>query len=261
MKYARDVVRAVRRYKQTCRSTRRNPEFAEYFVHYPIKQARHSSHDYAQRLVGSHHDVLDLGCGEGSFAAQLAKNGNRVVGVDALPAHAVSSAFDGFVSLDLESGIEPVLQTLGSRQFDYVLMLDILEHLRNPDQILSQAAGALRDNGRVIVSLPNIANITVRLMLLFGRFNYTERGLLDRTHVRFYTHKTARRLLEQAGYEIVRKVNSVMPVELVLGLAPESILMRALNTLLAGLTSLMPGLFGYQIIFVARKPSAATRVV
>jgi glycosyltransferase involved in cell wall biosynthesis len=253
MRYASDVVRAVYRYKQTCRSTRRYPEFAEYFVHYPIKQAKHSSHYSVQRLVGSNQEVLDLGCGEGTFADELAKNGNRTVGVDAVPAPSVSSALHEFVRLDLESGIEPLLQSLGSRRFDYVLMLDILEHLRSPEQILSQAGGALRENGRIIVSLPNVANITVRLMLLFGRFNYTERGILDRTHLRFYTHKTARRLLEQSGYEIVRKENTVMPVELVLGLAPENILMRALNAILAALTSLMPGLLGYQIIFVARK--------
>jgi glycosyltransferase involved in cell wall biosynthesis len=252
MRYARDVVRAVYRYKQTCRSTRRYPEFSEYFVHYPIKQAKYSSHNTVQRLVGSNQEVLDLGCGEGSFAAELAKNGNRTVGVDAVPVPLESSPLHEFVRLDLECGLEPLLQSLGSRRFDYVLMLDILEHLRRPEQVLSQAAGALRDNGRIIVSLPNVANITVRLMLLFGRFNYTERGLLDRTHLRFYTHKTARRLLEQSGYEIVRKETTVMPIELLLGLAPESILMRALSGILASLTALMPGLLGYQIIFVAK---------
>jgi glycosyltransferase involved in cell wall biosynthesis len=255
MRYARDVMRAVHRYKQTCRSTRRYPEFAEYFVHYPIKQAKYSSHYSVQRLVGSNQEVLDLGCGEGYFAAELAKNGNRTVGVDALPSSSVSSELDAFFRLDLESGLEPLLQFLGSRRFDYVLMLDILEHLRNPEQILWQAGRALKDNGRIIVSLPNVANVTVRLTLLFGRFNYTERGILDRTHVRFYTHKTARRLLEQAGYEIVAKKSTVMPVELVLGLAPENILMRALNGILAGITALLPRLFGYQIILVARKSS------
>jgi glycosyltransferase involved in cell wall biosynthesis len=253
MKYARDVVRAVHRYKQTCRSTRRYPEFSEYFVHYPIKQSKHSSHYCVERLVGSNQEVLDIGCGEGTFAAELAKNGNRTVGVDAVPVSSVSSALEEYVRLDLESGLEPLLQSLGSRRFDYVLMLDILEHLRYPERILTQAADALRDNGRIIVSLPNVANIAVRLMLLFGRFNYTERGILDRTHLRFYTHKTARQMLEQAGYEIVRKENTVVPIELVLGLAPEGILMRALNGILAGLTQLMPSLFGYQIIFVARK--------
>jgi 2-polyprenyl-3-methyl-5-hydroxy-6-metoxy-1,4-benzoquinol methylase len=258
MTYARDVVRAVYRYKQTARSAGRCPEFSEYFVHYPLKQAKYSSHYSVQQLVGSNQDVLDLGCGEGAFAAELAKKGNRTVGVDLVPETSVSPALHEFIRLDLDSGIEPFLQSLGSRRFDYVLMLDILEHLRRPEQILSQAAGALRDNGRIIVSLPNVANITVRLMLLLGRFNYTERGILDRTHLRFYTHKTARRLLEQNGYEIVKQENTVLPVEVLVGRPPDNIFMRAVNHILATLTSLMPGLFAYQIILVARKSSPGT---
>ena len=72
------------------------------------------------------------------------------------------------------------------------------------------------------MSLPNVANISVRLALLFGRFNYTERGILDRTHLHFYTRKTARALLEENGWEIVEAKTTVMPLELVLGLAPEN---------------------------------------
>jgi 2-polyprenyl-3-methyl-5-hydroxy-6-metoxy-1,4-benzoquinol methylase len=253
LQYARNVVRAVNRYKQVCRSTRRYPEFAEYFVNYPIKHSKYSSHDYTRRLVGGGHDVLDIGCGEGFFAAELTKSGNRIVGIDTLRAPEAGSALEQFFSIDLDCGIEPVLHRLGSRRFDYVLMLDILEHLRHPEQILSQAARALKANGRIIVSLPNVANITVRLMLLFGRFNYRERGILDRTHLRFYTHKTARRFIEESGYEIVRSETTVMPVELVFGLAPKNFFMRSLNAVLRLFTSMMPGLFGYQIVLVARK--------
>src|SRR5579872_2564312 len=78
MKYARDVYRAVRRYKRTCRSVARCPEFAEYFVHYPVKHSRDSSHDYARRMVGSNQEVLDIGCGEGILASEIKQNGNRV---------------------------------------------------------------------------------------------------------------------------------------------------------------------------------------
>ena len=80
MKYAKDVVRSVWRYRRTCRSVMRAPEFAEYFVHYPIKHSKHSSHYYRAPVVGRNQDVLDIGCGEGFFAAELKKDGNRVVG-------------------------------------------------------------------------------------------------------------------------------------------------------------------------------------
>ena len=107
----------------------------------------------------------------------------------------------------------------------------------------------------MIVSLPNVANISVRMMLLFGRFNYTERGILDRTHLRFFTRKTARRLLEENGYTIVQERSTVMPIELVLGWSEKNVFLRLMNRCLAAATWLMPGLFGYQIMFVARRSS------
>ena len=101
LKYAKDVVRSVWRYRRTCRSVMRAPEFAEYFVHYPIKHSKHSSHYYARQLVGRNQDVLDVGCGEGFFAAELKKDGNRIVGVDALPTAGESAALERYISADL----------------------------------------------------------------------------------------------------------------------------------------------------------------
>jgi 2-polyprenyl-3-methyl-5-hydroxy-6-metoxy-1,4-benzoquinol methylase len=252
MRYAWDVFKAVRRYKQTAASVRRYPEFAEYFVHYPIKQTPYSSHYYAQRLTGSNQEVLDIGCGEGFLAVELAKNGNRVTGVDALPAAAKISALDDYYSADLNDGLDGVVRELNGKRFSRVLLLDILEHLNNPQRILVQCHDLVEKNGQMIVSVPNIANIHVRLLLLLGRFDYTERGLLDSTHVRFYTRKTIRALLEQAGYRIVAQKMAVVPIELALGLSPKSLLFKLLNRILGVCTAIMPGLFGYQIILVAQ---------
>jgi len=133
----------------------------------------------------------------------------------------------------------------------------VLEHLRNPDQILRQSHEVLKRDGWLIVSLPNIANIYVRLMLLFGRFDYAERGLLDRTHVRFFTRKTARQLLESNGYSILEEKETIIPLELVLGWSPANLVMRGLNRILAMVTWMLPGLFGYQVMFVARSAPGA----
>jgi 2-polyprenyl-3-methyl-5-hydroxy-6-metoxy-1,4-benzoquinol methylase len=252
MRYARDVARAVRRYKQTRRSIQCFPEFQEYFVHYPIKHSKSSSHYYARQMVGSNQEVLDIGAGEGFFAEELAANGNRVTGIDNRPKPTENSRFERYFTADLEEGIAGVIRQLDGKRFGRVLLLDVLEHLRRPEQILRQTHEVLEREGLLIVSLPNIANIYVRLTLLLGKFDYSERGLLDKTHLRFFTRKTARRLLELNGYSIVQGEQTVIPLELVFGWSPDSVVMRALNRILAFATWLFPGLFGYQVMFVAR---------
>jgi 2-polyprenyl-3-methyl-5-hydroxy-6-metoxy-1,4-benzoquinol methylase len=257
MKYARNVVRAVWRYKQTRRSVKRYPEYEEYFVHYPLKLSRGSSHSNVLEMVGADRDVLDLGCGEGLLAAELKNRGNRITGVDGLPRAARESVLDAYYSADLDEGIAPVLRALTRKRFDHVLLLDVLEHLRRPARILEDCHQALRPDGLLIVSLPNVANITVRLMLLFGRFTYAERGILDRTHLRFFTRKTARQFLEEHGFGIVEERTTVMPLEIVLGLANENWIMKAINRTLLLLTGIFPGLLGYQCMFVARSKFTA----
>ena len=115
-----------------------------------------------------------------------------------------------------------------------------LEHLKNPEQILRQSRAAVRTDGLLIVSVPNVANITVRLALLFGRFNYQERGILDRTHLRFFTRRTARAMMKAEQYEILEERTSIMPLELILGLAPENPLLRAMNLMLAAGDASLP---------------------
>lgn len=256
MQYARDVVRAVYRYKMTLRSVRRYPEFDEYFTHYPLKHSKHSSHDYFQKFVGHNQNVLDLGCGEGFFAEQIADQGNVVVGVDMLESPQKQDALSAYIQADLSEGLGDVLEKLPNRKFDKILLQDILEHLHKPEQVLLDSRALLDSNGQLLVSLPNVANITVRLALLLGKFNYTERGILDKTHVRFFTFKTARRLLEQNGYEIVQQKATVIPFEIATGMSPDSTIAKALNNVLAAFTRLMPGLLGYQLIFVARLKSS-----
>jgi 2-polyprenyl-3-methyl-5-hydroxy-6-metoxy-1,4-benzoquinol methylase len=206
-------------------------------------------------MVGEGRDVLDLGCAGGDFAALLKRRGNRVVGVDQhAPDDAHREVFDTFVPGRLDQGLEFLRPALGARTFDRVLLLDVLEHVPAPERLLAECRRLLRPGALAIVSLPNVANVTVRWSLLWGRFEYTERGILDRTHLRFFTRRSARRLLKDAGYEIVEERATVMPVELALGMSPDSLAMRLLNRVLAFATRLMPGLFGYQHILVGRLP-------
>lgn len=252
LKYARDVFHAVRRYRATIEGREKCPEFEEYFVPYPIKKSKDSSHDYARRLVGADQDVLDLGCGPGFLARELAANGNRVTGVDSWPEPLEADVFQQYFQADLEDGIGRVIEELRNQKFTRVLLLDVLEHLRHPEQLLGQCHDVLTREGEVVISLPNIANITIRLMLLFGRFEYQQRGLLDRTHLRFFTRKTARRFIEESGFVILQERATVMPVELALGLDANGLVARMLNRMLSIVTWMMPGLFGYQFVYTAR---------
>jgi glycosyltransferase involved in cell wall biosynthesis len=252
MKYARDVFQSILRYKQTTQSVRRYPEYEEYFVNYPIKQSKYSSHYFLRRLVGKDHEVLDIGCGEGFFASTISDH-NRIVGVDYLDKPQNLDAFEQYIQADLENGLSDAQEGLDGLKFDRVLLPDVLEHLRFPERLLKDCHQMLRPNGVLLVSVPNVANITVRLALLLGRWNYAERGILDKTHYRFYTHATARKLLEENGYEVVKRVTTVMPIELILGLPPTNPFMALLTQILGLFTALMPGLLGYQCMFVARK--------
>jgi len=251
MRYARDVFRAVRRYQKVIAGARSYPEFQEYFVHYRTKQSKYSSHYYARQMAGREKEVLDIGCGEGFFAAELVKDFNRVTGVDALPTASQDSALTQYYQADLDGGLEDFVWAVNGKRFERILMLDVLEHLKNPERILASCHGLLQQGGQIIVSVPNIANLSVRLMLLMGRFDYTDRGILDRTHLRFYTRRTARAMLEAAGYRIIEEKLTVIPVELVLGLSPENIVCRVINRCLRAITSMLPGLFGYQIMMRA----------
>ncbi len=251
LRYAGDVYKAVRRYQRTVRSVERSPEFAEYFVHYPIKESRYSSHDYVRRFLGTSKDVLDIGCGEGFLAQILTGAGHRVTGVDVVENPQHREALVDYIHADLDSPEAERLLRARPERFDFVLLLDVLEHLKDPERLLRAARGLLKPGGRIVISVPNVANVTVRLQLLLGRFDYTERGILDRTHLRFFTRRTARALLSRCGLQSAGEKNTVMPIELVLGLSPRSPLMRLLNACLALATRLAPGILGYQIMHLA----------
>jgi 2-polyprenyl-3-methyl-5-hydroxy-6-metoxy-1,4-benzoquinol methylase len=251
--YALKVFQAVRRYKKTAWSSTCYPEFQEYFVHYPIKQSKYSSHYYAQLMIGRNHEVLDISCGEGFFAAEIVKQENRVTGVDVLPDVLERSPLSDYISTDLNNGLDRVAKRLNGKRFDRILLLDILEHLYNPEDILRQCHKLVQEDGELIVSLPNVANLSMRLMLLFGHFDYTDRGILDRTHLHWYTRKTARQLLINTGYRVVSEKSTVIPIALALGISPRGILFNFMNGVLGVLTLMMPGLLGYQIMLVARR--------
>lgn len=251
LRYARDIARAVRRYRSTVRSARCFPEFEEYYVNYPLKESKGSSHAIARSLVGSRQLVLDVGCGEGSFARTIASD-SAVTGVDIIPAPRHRDAFARYVCADLNDGLA-LTKAFEPRSFDKILMLDVLQQLSNPEAVLQEAAPLLKPHGEIVLSLPNVANLTVRAALAFGRFEYSDRGILDRRHLHFFTRATMRKLLERCGYDVVSERPTVVPLDLLLDVSAHNPLVRLASAVLGFTTRLAPGLLGYQWVVSAKR--------
>lgn len=148
--------------------------------------------------------ILDVGCGEGSTGAYLKKKvaAAQVTGIEVNPAAAMIAwqKLDHVVEVSVES---PELD-LPLNHFCIILCLDVLEHLSDPWKTLSRLVTFLKDDGLVLISLPNIQNWRVVLNLLGGSWDYADSGIMDRTHLRFFTAKTAVKMIERAGLHVVR---------------------------------------------------------
>ena len=220
---------------------------------YTFKASPYSSHAILLKLFppdGRGRRVLDVGCGNGYLAAPLVRAGYAVTGVE--QAGGYSASFPKEVEL-IEADLEHGLPRL-SGKFDYVLCADILEHLRRPDQLLREIADVLRPDGTLIASLPNSGNIWFRLNVLMGRFPQDDRGLFDRTHLRFYVLRGWLDLFRQAGYRIADVRPTAIPVSLVVPQGwSDSPLVRALESVCYGMARIYKALFAYQFVVQARR--------
>jgi 2-polyprenyl-3-methyl-5-hydroxy-6-metoxy-1,4-benzoquinol methylase len=214
-------------------------------AHYQAKLGFPSPHTAALDAIPQGARVLDLGCAGGYVGAALRRlRGCRVTGVDRCPI-APGVELDGFILHDLNDG----LPRLDVRDYDYVLLLDIIEHLTSPEAFVEQlrAALALSPSTKLVASTANIGFIINRLMLLAGQFNYGKRGILDLTHSRLFTFGSFRRLFEQGGFRVLSTRGIPGPFPLVLG---DGALGRAVFTINDWLIRLSPGLFSYQMFFI-----------
>ncbi|HEV2760981.1 MAG TPA: methyltransferase domain-containing protein [Acidimicrobiales bacterium] len=160
---------------------------------------RNNSHTLMVELVGGTKRVLDVGCATGYLAQALGERGCTVSGVesDVEAAEQARPHLERLVVGDVET--MDLAEVFGEDRFDVIVFGDVLEHLRNPLPALRKAKALLTERGSVVASIPNIAHGSVRLALLAGRFDYQELGLLDSTHVRFFTRSSIEDLFREAG--------------------------------------------------------------
>jgi hypothetical protein len=157
--------------------------------------------------------------------------------------------------VDLIADLNAGVPRLDFRHYDYVLLLDAIERVTNPEQFLDELTSALGMNpvAEVMISAANVAFVVTRLMLPMGQFNYTRRGILDLTHARLFTFSSFERAVRQAGFDVIEALGIPGPYPLAVG---ENRLARLMVAINSGLIRLSRGLFSYQMLLrVKPKPS------
>jgi 2-polyprenyl-3-methyl-5-hydroxy-6-metoxy-1,4-benzoquinol methylase len=190
---------------------------------YKLKQFKYNSHYWTLKFIRNANRplrILDIGTADGYLGAILKQQGHYLVGVerDCSLGQRAREFYDGFHITDIEAFGFPYKD-----EFDYILFADVLEHLVDPAAVLRRAVGCLNDRGEVIISLPNVANLFIRLMLLFGRWEYSDRGILDRTHLHFYTLATLKKMIAAASFRVIEVVPTPLPVQLVFPITDKAI--------------------------------------
>lgn len=164
---------------------------------YKLNTSRYGAHRIIASLIGEEKTVLDVGCNRG-YLATLAPR-NKYFGIDSNSEALKEAEKLGYTTelIDLDR-VEGGL--VCKEKVEFIVFADVLEHLKNPEEVGRRIVQqCLEDNGTVIVSLPNVAHFSTRLNLLLGKFDYTEAGTLDRTHLHLYTVRSAHKLVQDMG--------------------------------------------------------------
>jgi O-antigen biosynthesis protein len=213
---------------------------------YEVNLRPHGSHEKLLNLVGYPTRVLDVGCATGFLARRLQARGATVVGLE-LDERAAAEA-RRFCEAVYVGDVETMELPLEPGSFDAIVCGDFIEHLRDPRAFLERIRPLLSHDGTLALSTPNIANWAMRLGLLFGRFRYTEWGILDRTHTHLFTRKTLRECLESAGYRIT-VFDYTVPVPV--------LSTPRIEAIAHAIGRLRPSLFAYQFVVAAAVHQAA----
>ena len=254
VKYAKDVVKDVLEYRLaqkgfgTCPWVPKPDEYA-------FKEGDGSSHAAILKLLKDMppSNVLDLGCSGGLFAERVRAMGHTVTGVDYIEVEGVRERTDRFLVADLNNGLPDEV----GDGYDLVVAGDVIEHLYRPERVLEEIRAVLRPGGQLLLSVPNIGHWYSRGRVALGGFDYDRRGILDETHLRFYSRASLRRAVRNAGYDLLELTFTGSPF---VNFAGEgSKITKIAGGISRTLVKARPTLFGYQ--FVARLTPHAERVL
>jgi 2-polyprenyl-3-methyl-5-hydroxy-6-metoxy-1,4-benzoquinol methylase len=169
--------------------------------YYHFNNTAFESHSIIINEIKEDSKVMDIGCSSGYIAKKLKKKNCRVWGVD--KDHNAIVMARKYCEEVVEGDIERIIGfPIPKKFFDYILILDVLEHLIEPRKTLKLIKPYLKNGGEIIISVPNIAFISIRLALFRGKFNYQKMGILDETHLRFFTQETLLSLISKSGLRL-----------------------------------------------------------
>ena len=223
---------------------------------YVLKPDPHSSHSVILKWLGEGRGrrILDVGAADGIVSRRLTERGWRVTGLEGDPALAQAGArhCERMLTANLNREIPEV-----AGPFDAILYGDVLEHLVDPLRVLVELDRALVPDGFVMISVPNIAHLYIRLLLLVGRFDYIDRGILDDSHLRFFTERSLRALIADAGLTVERFTATPAPLYQILPASWHKRWVAATHAVNAVIARSLPRLLGYQLIVLARPKGGA----
>jgi 2-polyprenyl-3-methyl-5-hydroxy-6-metoxy-1,4-benzoquinol methylase len=255
LKYAKDVAGDVLRYR-LAKLGFLSDELGSVAPGYRIKEGEESSHAVILRWLEQMppRRILDLGCSGGLLASRMRALGHQVTAVDVVELPEVRGRVDRFVPADLDRGLPEEVKALGP--FDVVVAADVLEHLREPPRLLEEIRGVLSKSGGLIASVPNFGHWYARIRTALGLFDYDQRGVLDRGHLRFFTRRSFTRQLRRAGFSVTRYEATGLPLEVLA--RRQGRVMRALRRLDRLAVAVRPTLFGYQFVCQCATASASS---
>ena len=215
-------------------------------AHYESKFGYASSQQFALDNVELGATVIDIGCGPGFMAEKLKDKGAKTVSIDLQIQPQVKENSWKYIEADAEK--YDFKDDFG--KVDCLLALDIIEHLKSPEQFLSVLRQRFsKDNPTIIVTTGNIAFLPMRLSLLLGSFNYGKKGILDLSHARLFSFYSLVRTLENAGYEVVKKQGIPAPFPLAIGSGKMADFLLWVNQILILISKT---LFSYQVAIIAK---------
>lgn len=194
--------------------------------------------------------ILDVGCNKGQILKALDGWRGVIWGIDKDEAvlKEVAGRYTKVLKIDVDR--EPLNF---HDMFDAVVFGDILEHTENPRNVILKFLPRLKPGGIMVISVPNFAHWFMRLNLLLGRFNYVERGILDETHLKFFTLKSAREMISKSGLLIERVKATPIPLPLMVKSTDLGKPFFFLHVVNYAITKIRKSFFGYQFVFKCKK--------